>query len=299
VAGQGRQSDERGSTHQRLPQRRTQRHPRNQPGCTLQPGTRKRGSTYTWYFDVPDPVTGKRRPYSKGGFRTKKECQQALNEALAALRTGIFVEPSNQPSLGSWWGSGCPPCARRGSGPPPGSATRGTSSDTSSPPSATSRSNGSPRHSSPPSIEDCSRPGIGREAAALPEDRPEHPWRPTRRAPGRGSLGACRPQRRGSGRSTEEHGAGDARLEPGAAPRLPRPCPNRPAVRPLGCCWRPPACARERWPDFAGPTSTWTRAACRPAALGWSSTTRSWSLSRRRPKVGARSPSVRPPGRSP
>jgi hypothetical protein len=57
---------------------------------------RKRGSTYTWYFDVPDPVTGKRRQYSKGGFRTKKECQHALNDALAALRTGTFVEPSQQ-----------------------------------------------------------------------------------------------------------------------------------------------------------------------------------------------------------
>jgi hypothetical protein len=57
---------------------------------------RKRGSTYTWYFDIPDPVTGRRRQYSKGGFRTKKECQQALNEALSALRTGTFVEPSQR-----------------------------------------------------------------------------------------------------------------------------------------------------------------------------------------------------------
>jgi hypothetical protein len=39
VAGQGRQSDERGSAYQRLPQRRTQRHPRNQPGCACNPGT--------------------------------------------------------------------------------------------------------------------------------------------------------------------------------------------------------------------------------------------------------------------
>ena len=61
---------------------------------------RKRGSTYTWYFDVPDPVTGRRRQYSKGGFRTKKECQQALNEALAALRTGTFVEPSQRTVAG-------------------------------------------------------------------------------------------------------------------------------------------------------------------------------------------------------
>ena len=39
VAGQRRQSDERGSPHQRLPQRKTQRHPRNQPGCSCNPGT--------------------------------------------------------------------------------------------------------------------------------------------------------------------------------------------------------------------------------------------------------------------
>jgi integrase len=57
---------------------------------------RKRGSSYTWYLDVPDPATGKRRQCSKGGFRTKKECQAALTEALAALRTGTFVEPSKR-----------------------------------------------------------------------------------------------------------------------------------------------------------------------------------------------------------
>jgi integrase len=61
---------------------------------------RKRGSTYTWYFDVPDPLTGKRRQYSRGGFRTKKQCQQALNEALSALRTGTFVEPSQRTVAG-------------------------------------------------------------------------------------------------------------------------------------------------------------------------------------------------------
>ena len=55
---------------------------------------RKRGSTYTWYFDVPYPVTGKRRQYSKGGFRTKRECQEALNEALTRLREGTFVRSS-------------------------------------------------------------------------------------------------------------------------------------------------------------------------------------------------------------
>jgi integrase len=57
---------------------------------------RKRGSTYTWYLDVPDPVTGKRCQRSKGGYRTKKECQAALNDALAALRAGAFVETSKR-----------------------------------------------------------------------------------------------------------------------------------------------------------------------------------------------------------
>ena len=55
---------------------------------------RKRGFTWTWYLFVPDPMTGERRQRSKGGFRTKRECQEALNEALARLREGTFVRPS-------------------------------------------------------------------------------------------------------------------------------------------------------------------------------------------------------------
>jgi Arm DNA-binding domain/Phage integrase, N-terminal SAM-like domain len=55
---------------------------------------RRRGSTYTWYVSVPDPVNAERRQHSKGGFRTKRECQEALNEALARLREGTFVRPS-------------------------------------------------------------------------------------------------------------------------------------------------------------------------------------------------------------
>jgi Arm DNA-binding domain/Phage integrase, N-terminal SAM-like domain len=62
---------------------------------------RKRGSTYTWYFDVPDPVTGKRKQHSKGGFPTKRAAQEALNEALARLREGTFV-PSSPRGLGSF-----------------------------------------------------------------------------------------------------------------------------------------------------------------------------------------------------
>jgi hypothetical protein len=57
-------------------------------------GTRKRGETWTWFFDAVDPATGKRRQRSKGGFRTKREAQAALSEALAAYRGGTLVEPS-------------------------------------------------------------------------------------------------------------------------------------------------------------------------------------------------------------
>jgi integrase len=57
----------------------------------------KRGSTWTWHVDVGvDPVTGRRRQQTKGGFKAKRECQAALNEALAALRAGTFVEPSKR-----------------------------------------------------------------------------------------------------------------------------------------------------------------------------------------------------------
>jgi integrase len=57
---------------------------------------RRRGSTYTWYISVPDPVTGERRQRSKGGFRTKRECQEALSEALARQREGTFVRSSSR-----------------------------------------------------------------------------------------------------------------------------------------------------------------------------------------------------------
>src|SRR5919197_3813733 len=57
-------------------------------------GTRKRGTTWTWYLGIVDPVTGHRRQLSKGGFRTKREAQAALNEAMTALQAGTFVEPS-------------------------------------------------------------------------------------------------------------------------------------------------------------------------------------------------------------
>jgi hypothetical protein len=62
---------------------------------------RKRGRTYTWYLFVPDPATGKPRQRSRGGYRTKRECQAGLNDALAALRAGTFVETSRR-TIGSF-----------------------------------------------------------------------------------------------------------------------------------------------------------------------------------------------------
>ena len=45
-------------------------------------GTRKRGKTWSYYFDAA-PVGGKRKKIEKGGFRTKKEAESALAKAMA------------------------------------------------------------------------------------------------------------------------------------------------------------------------------------------------------------------------
>jgi Arm DNA-binding domain/Phage integrase, N-terminal SAM-like domain len=74
-------------------------------------GIRKRGTTWTWYLGVLDPATGRRRQLSKGGFRTKREAQAALNEAMAALRSGAFVEPSRL-TLGAFLTEQWPPTTR-------------------------------------------------------------------------------------------------------------------------------------------------------------------------------------------
>jgi integrase len=54
---------------------------------------RKRGSTWTAYFYVPDE-SGERRQRSKGGFRTKAEAQGHLNRVQHTVQTGDFVERS-------------------------------------------------------------------------------------------------------------------------------------------------------------------------------------------------------------
>ena len=44
-------------------------------------GTRKRGKTWSYYFDTAQ-VGGKRKKIEKGGFRTKKDAESALAKAL-------------------------------------------------------------------------------------------------------------------------------------------------------------------------------------------------------------------------
>jgi integrase len=58
---------------------------------------RKRGTTWTYQYDVPDRRPGregKRRQITKGGFRTKKDAATALAEALATIDETAHVEPA-------------------------------------------------------------------------------------------------------------------------------------------------------------------------------------------------------------
>ncbi len=67
-------------------------------------GTRKRGSTWSYYFDM-GTVGGKRQKKEKGGFKTKKEAETALAKAINEYNnTGTVFEPSeitvkNTPTL--------------------------------------------------------------------------------------------------------------------------------------------------------------------------------------------------------
>lgn len=57
-------------------------------------GTRKRGKTWSYYFDAA-PVDGKRNKIEKGGFRTKKEAETALTKAISEYEnTGHVFTPS-------------------------------------------------------------------------------------------------------------------------------------------------------------------------------------------------------------
>lgn len=58
-------------------------------------GTRKKGSTWYYYFDL-GKVNGKRKKKEKGGFKTKKEAQLALTAAIHEFHcSGQVFEPAN------------------------------------------------------------------------------------------------------------------------------------------------------------------------------------------------------------
>ena len=59
--------------------------------------TRKRGQTWTAYWDATDPQTGKRRQKSRGGFRTQKEAQRHLATVITMVDEGSYVESSRTP----------------------------------------------------------------------------------------------------------------------------------------------------------------------------------------------------------
>jgi integrase len=59
--------------------------------------TRKRGNTWTAYWDTTDPTTGSRKQKSQGGFRTQKEAQRHLASVIVQVGEGTYIEPSKQP----------------------------------------------------------------------------------------------------------------------------------------------------------------------------------------------------------
>jgi len=61
----------------------------------MQGSVRKRGKTWSYYFDL-GIVDGKRKRKEKGGFRTKAEAQEALREILNEFsRCGSVIDESN------------------------------------------------------------------------------------------------------------------------------------------------------------------------------------------------------------
>lgn len=58
---------------------------------------RKRGNWWCAVIELPkDAATGKRRQRWLSGFRTRKEAQAALNQALRELDTGTYVDPARE-----------------------------------------------------------------------------------------------------------------------------------------------------------------------------------------------------------
>ncbi len=52
---------------------------------------RRRGSGYVYVVELEKTADGKRRQRWRSGFRTKREAESALTDALAALKSGEDV----------------------------------------------------------------------------------------------------------------------------------------------------------------------------------------------------------------
>src|ERR1700680_4445684 len=62
----------------------------------------RRGATWSYVVDVGrDPASGRRRQRTKGGYRTKKEAQQALAALIRTLGDGTYVARDPQ-TLDEW-----------------------------------------------------------------------------------------------------------------------------------------------------------------------------------------------------
>ncbi|OIJ16211.1 site-specific integrase [Anaerobacillus arseniciselenatis] len=53
------------------------------------------GKTWTYWVDIgPDPKTGERRQISKGGFKTKKDAEDAVAALITDVKQGTFIKES-------------------------------------------------------------------------------------------------------------------------------------------------------------------------------------------------------------
>ena len=57
-------------------------------------GIVKRGKTYSYFYYLIDPITGKKKQKQKGGFATRKEAQEAKAKADAEIQLGQYHEPA-------------------------------------------------------------------------------------------------------------------------------------------------------------------------------------------------------------
>ncbi len=72
----------------------------------------KRGNTWTILYYPIDPKTGKKKQRWKGGFKTKKEAQDAIYEINAKINSNTYIEPTKMTLakyLNKWYDSHCKP----------------------------------------------------------------------------------------------------------------------------------------------------------------------------------------------